>query len=572
MALCIVCGLGISRLKINQSIFSSLPKNKSFEQINSLLENKNITNQVVFSVSVPGMGDADELQQMLSDFADSLTVVAGTLLKDIQATRPDVVEQVYNYYYSNFPYLIDSGYYSSIENKIAPDSIRSSVNTAYRQITSPGSAFLKKFVLNDPLGITGNYFKELGAINNSQDITVEDGVVFTKDKKKVLVTAKTNFEAGNSKFNIMLNDKLNAFKESWNKNHANYSADFFGTFQISAENAVRIKKDTRFSVTITLVIILLILFFYYRKLLIPFYFLLPGIFGAGFSLGVFGFFHPEVSAISLATSAVLLGIIMDYSFHFFTHIRHTRSITVALKEMSAPLLTGSFTTITAFLALLFTNSQVLRDFGLFAALSLSVAAVFTLTGLPIILKITGFNYKKMPEEFSLFKFPKLSMKFRVVSLTLIGVLTIFFYFKSNNIKFDNNLENLSYHTSDLQSKEKELSGINPLVEKKIYVLANSNDFDKAALANFHAFEKLVELKKRGEVKSFLTTAQFFIPEKIKTERLARWKNYWTPNKEQMFVETDKNTAELGFKENTFSGFKSWINGESVSARTEENKD
>jgi len=82
---------------------------------------------------------------------------------------------------------------------------------------------------------------------------------------------------------------------------------------------------------------------------------------------------------------------MDFSFHFFTHLKHTKSISLTVKEIAVPLLTGSFTTIMAFWALLFTNSPILQDFGLFAALSITGAVLFTLIGLPIFLKLFHFK-------------------------------------------------------------------------------------------------------------------------------------------------------------------------------------
>src|SRR6185503_3237767 len=115
-----------------------------------------------------------------------------------------------------------------------------------------------------------------------------------------------------------------------NEKHSGYPFDFFGTFEIAAENAIQVKSDALTTVVITLILISLILFIYYRKLLIPLYFIIPAIFGSLFALGVMGFFKPEVSAISLSTSAVLMGIILDYSFHFFTHVRHTRSISLTV--------------------------------------------------------------------------------------------------------------------------------------------------------------------------------------------------------------------------------------------------
>ena len=112
-----------------------------------------------------------------------------------------------------------------------------------------------------------------------------------------------------------------------------------------------------------------------------------------------GYIKSEISGISMATSAIILGIVLDYTFHFFTHLRHSTSVLQTVKEISTPLLTGSFTTITAFLALLFANSIVLQDFGLLAALSLFGAASFTLVALPVILNSISFRLQRASRTF-----------------------------------------------------------------------------------------------------------------------------------------------------------------------------
>lgn len=561
--------LGILRLKISENVFSTLPKGKSFEQFSNLIQNNKILNQVVFSIHVPDKKDADEIQQIVNSFGDSLKYVSGDLLKDITTARPDVEQQVYSFYHENFPFLIDSSYYSVIENKLSEDSIQASVHSSYRQLLSPGSAFLKTFILNDPLAITGKFFKEIGDISNSQGFIIEDGIIYSKDKTQIFITAKTTFQTDNSEKNILLYNKLKQFEENWNNKNAGYTSEFFGTFEIAAENAMQAKADTVVTVSIALALILLILFIYYRKFLIPLYFILPSVFGGIFALGLTGFLRPEISSISLAASAVLIGIILDYSFHFFTHLRHTRSLSLAIKEVSAPMLTGSFTTIMAFSALLFTNSKVLQDFGLFAALALSAASAFTVTGLPVLLEIFSFDYKKMPEEYSFMKLPKFPAKLRYVSLAFVIALTVFLFFESGKIKFDTNLESISYHPGNLINKEQQLTGINPKFEKKIYLFSENKNFEDAASVNFNLFENLSALKKNNKLESFLTSAQFYVPEKVKAQRELKWKNYWDSHKAKTFTVADKTADRLGFNANAFSGFKNWINRETVS---EENND
>ena len=558
LLLLLFLAFGIQRLKISESIFSALPKGKSFQSFNNFIENKNISNQVVFSLSVSDKNGEDNFEQLLNSFTDTLTHISENYLTDIISIRPDIEQQVYTYFFRSFPYFIDTAYYRYIDTKLINDSITTSIQASYRQLVGPGSPFLKQFILNDPLSITSKFFKNLGTTAN-ENILIEDGLVYNKDKTRILITAKTNFSSDNSVANVKLHNILLGYKERWNALHPNHSMDYFGTFEIAAENAIQVKKDTLSTITITLVMLIVILFIYYRKPIIPLYFILPPVFGGLFAIGIMGYINPEISAISLATGAVLLGIILDYSFHFFTHLRHTRSMSLTIKEISAPLITGSFTTITAFSALQFANSPILQDFGLFAALSLSGAAIFTLVCLPVILKLLSFNYETIPDAPFSFKVPSFSPKFKYAALGIIIALTVVFLFSSRNIQFDSELENMSFHTDDLKYKEQELTGLNSVIEKRIYFFVTDNTYEKACAKNYELFQKIELLRKNGEVKNVVSAGQFLVPDAIKREREIKWTDYWGRIETNTINVLSKTADSIGFNHDAFAGFKNWIN-------------
>ncbi len=551
-----ILAFGVSKLKISENIFSTLPEGDSFEPLNTLLESKNLSNKVVFSIDT-GDKEGLDLEELVQHFADSLKGISSQYLFDIESIRPDIDDITYNYFYNNFPILIDSAYYDFIDSKLEKDSIISSVQSTLRQLTAPGGSFMKKYILNDPLYISSIYFQNLNAAFNNDAFQVDDGLLFSEDKSTVFVTAKILFPVSDSRKNEALADLLNSFTKGWNLEHKDNNADYFGTFEIAANNAAQIKKDTMLTASIALIVILVILFFFYRKLLIPLYFILPAIFGGLFSLGIMGFIKPEISAISIATAAIILGIILDYSFHFFTHLRHSASVNATIKEISAPLLTGSFTTITAFLALLFANSSVLQDFGLLAALSLLGAVIFTLIVLPVLLDFFSFNYKGMPKPFSV-KFPVFSNKIKIAAFLTIIAITIGFLFSPFKVQFDGDLKNLSFHPEELKIKEQRLTGMDPEQEKRVFLFVTDENVEKAKLINFELFQRLSEIKERGEIENFLSSAQFQVPQKIKADRERQWSNYWAKKKNEVFNNLDNSADSIGFSANAFDDFKSWI--------------
>lgn len=550
---------GISRLTVTESIFATLPKGKSFEEFNRLIESKNIINQIVFSVQTDPEITTDDARELAENFTDSLNRYTNGYIKNIQAERPGIQEDVYQYTFAHFPELIDSSYYSHIASKIRPDSIRNAVSSVYNQLLTPGGTFLKQFILNDPLGLTGKFFGELNTNNNSNGMVLDDGIMFSADRKQIIIFASTSYDSGNSGENVELYNRMESFREKWNKTNRHHPFTYFGTFEIAARNAVQVKHDSYKTAIIAAIAILCILIFYYRKFLIPLYIILPGIFGGIFALGLVGFVRPEVSGISLATGAVIFGILLDYAFHFFTHLRHTGSISTAIKEVSAPLLTGSFTTIMAFSALHFANSVVLQDFGLFASLSLLGAALFTLIALPVILSAVSFDYKKIPAEYSFLKIPALPSRLRNMILVLIGILTVVFLYFSRYTEFDSGFENLSVQDNDLQKREEALTGIDPKTEKRIYIFAADPVRAKAEQSNYQVYQELVQLKKQGKIHDFVSSGSFLVPENIRRQREQRWNQFWNAEtKRATYNSLDGSASATGFSPSAFRDFKDWV--------------
>lgn len=547
---------GASKLSLNENIFSTLPNGNAYANFFKFIDQENLSNQLVISIDVSDLED-EAIENLTSNFSDSLSTSIKDLVTNLTIKRPDIEKDVYAYYHQNFPIFISDDYYSTIENKIERDTLKANLIRAQQNLLSPSGFVLKEFILNDPLHISTDFFKSLEKSTNFSDIIIENGFVFSNNKKIIFITAQPNFAISDNKKNVILYEALNHFKSNWNSIHPTHSMDYFGTFMISAENSVQIKKDSILTIIITLIIILLILFVFYRKLLIPIYFLLPVLFGGLFSLGLIGFFNGEISGISLATGAVVFGIVIDFCFHFFTHLQHSKSIEKTIEDISFPLITGGATTFMAFIALLFTNSGILQDFGLFAALSILGALIFTLIFLPVILTLIQFK----PTEINPinFKVPiSFSAKTNSILLVIIISLTGFFLYHSFDVKFDGNIDNLSFHQQNLKDKEEKFVGINPENEKKLFIFAEAPSYEQANIINYKLYQKIQQLELDNKIKSSLSISKFIIPDSIANTKIKHWENFWSTRKQDVFASIDVVSDSLGFNQNAFNSFKNWI--------------
>ena len=109
---------------------------------------------------------------------------------------------------------------------------------------------------------------------------------------------------------------------------------------------------------------------------------IPVIFGAIFALGLISLIKGPISIIAIGGGAAIMGIALSHSIHILSHSYHASDPRQVIRELAYPLTVGSFTTIGAFLGLLFTTSPLLRDFGLFSALLLIGTTLFSLVFLP----------------------------------------------------------------------------------------------------------------------------------------------------------------------------------------------
>src|SRR5690606_25207893 len=264
--------------------------------------------------------------------------------------------------------------------------------------------------------------------------------------------------------------------------------DVFGVYQIALANSKQIQKDTKLTSIVSVTLILLVLLIYYRSLVVPIFFLPPAFFGILCGLGMTGFFLPNINAISLATASVLLGIVLDYAFHFYTHYKHSGDVVETVREIGSPMIVGSFTTVAAFAALLWTDSIVLKNFGLIALFTLLGAALFTLTVLPVIIQMTKLKLvHKETQSGDNKQAPKIIV--RLALLTIVA-FTTWCLLKSTGMNFDGDLNNLSYHPKELVQKEKYFTGIQPDRQKRIYLFSSGETADLASQSTQQVFDTL----------------------------------------------------------------------------------
>ena len=239
------------------------------------------------------------------------------------------------------------------------------------------------------------------------------------------------------------------------------------------------------------------------------------------------FIKGQFSLLALGIGAIVLGVALSYVLHVITHYKYVGDPIQVLKDQVKPVMMGCITTIGSFLGLIFIQTDLLQDFGLFASFAIVGTTLFSLAYLP-----PFFNKDKNKTNRKAFalidKINAYPIDRNKVLLGLIAILTCICvgYYAVGGTNFDADMRNLGYWPESLEEPE------NVIREKTFngnrdQYFAASGETMEDAIENFALMsDKLDSLQNEGLVKNYTHTSELFIPQRVQQERIDAWHAYW----------------------------------------------
>ena len=552
----------IRNIEVSENLNTTLPGKGEFERIKPFLDQGK--RNFVLSLSIPKTTGSDPYE--LSLLADSLIEMLKNEAPEMIASlnyKSDVDPGEFVRFLTEHIYLfLQESDYQALDSLVSYQSIEQTMSMNKKQLYSPEGMFLKEVLVKDPLHILSLANKNLFPVLTGNNLSSSGGLFISGDGSKLFFLATLDYDPSDSFLNKNFAEKLIGVKQQWDRNHPAHPVDYFGTFLIADANAGQIKKDIKITATIAMVLILALLFYYYRHPLIVFLFTLPVVFSILFSIAVIYLFQGNISGLALSASAVIFGIVVDYSFHFFSGFRKSLDAIKTRNQLAFPMLVSGATTILAFLSLTLANSRVLHDFGLFTSISLLGALGFVLVVLPEILRFIQKGMR-FPQDNQLDKWvgkinigdkkPK-----RYLIYSIIG-LTVFFLFFAGDFSFEDDLNKINYYPVELKKKEISQMNINPDVQKRIVLIVAGDDTDQAALKNYKLYNYLSADSNAVYLQKVNTLAPFIIPTIVQQNRIDRWIDFWKTHREDVEKNITEIAVKQGFKPGTFDPFLQLIN-------------
>jgi 1-acyl-sn-glycerol-3-phosphate acyltransferase len=452
----------------------------------------------------------------------------------------------------NLPVYLSEADYSRIDSLTRPEVIRETMQNNYRLLTTPAGMVVRDRILSDPLGITGLAMNKLKILQAGEQYSIINGYIFTSDEKNLLLFIASANPVSETARNGQLLKGIDQHIANLESRYPGIKAEYWGGIAIGVGNATQLKKDIALTLSIAILLIFLLLAWYFRNVWIPLIGFIPAIFGGIVSLALLFIIKGTVSFIALGIGAVLLGLIVDYALYIINRYCETGSIEAVLREMSQTILLCALTSIGAFFCLLFLDSSVLYDLGLFAAFSLVGAAVFALVFLPHLLgkKLMNSCADKPMNWVDTLSRIKLERKWWLFCFLLaLGLLSVFFM---RRVRFEEDMTALNFMTPELKAGGDRLERISEVNLKNVFLVATGEDLNQALTAAGSALPEIDLLQREGTVSQYSGVLELLLPDEIQRQRVERWKQYWTPDKRGAVKSVVNNSARsLGMKTDAF---------------------
>lgn len=544
-----------SRIRFEEDITKLIPAGEGSEQINDVLQSVKFADKTIINISTSQEDNIAALQEYADAFATTIERKAAPYIQRLQVRlEEDQLTDLMDVVSRNLPLFLDDDDYQRIDSLLQPDSIAANVNEAYQAITAPQSLITIPLWRQDPLGLSYMGLRKFQRLQSNGLVTLEDGYLIAQGRKNLLAfitTASGPSETSqNTAFIKILGQTIKELNVDFN---GRASAEYFGATAMAVANAEQIKQDIRVTLSIALVALVALFIYFYRRATIPLIILFPAVFGSLLGVAALYWLKGTISAISIGIGSVLLGLTLDYSLHILSHYRGTGDVKRLFESTTKPLLMCAVFTAVDFLCLLFLHSDVLKDLGIFAAVSVLGAALFALIFIPQVYsprKGIAVRQNTFVDAIARYDFSRNKwILFVGIACTLISLFTF------QRVGFNDDLAALNYQPKHLRQAEQRLDTLTDYSAKSIYLVAYGDTYDDALARNAVLFQQLEQQEAQRTILGFQSVGSVSFPVAEQRERINRWNRFWAAaRKERLMEQLVSEGQKVGFKENTFEPF------------------
>lgn len=494
----------------------------------------------------------EELSAACDAFVDSLQQDSALVEDIFYQLSEDLMPEGIDYMMEHLPAYIDSKAYEGFDTLMSQEHMVQQMDQNREDLASEIGEMFPELIQMDPIGMRTVLAEQLKPLLSAGNYQTLDGHFFVPDSTVCIAFLTPRFSSTNTGQGSALFERLNALRAQFAKSHPDIDISYHGTPASGYYNSSQIKHDLTTTIAGALVLVLIFLLVCFRRVdTIPLL-LLPVVFGTLFGLSMMYWLKGEFSLLALGIGGVVLGVALSYVLHILTHHQYVSNGEQLLKDQVKPVFLGCLTTIGSFAGLIFINTALLQDFGLFAAFAIMGTTLFSLAYLPPLLRKGEGGFPAFIEKINNYPFDR--KKALLIIISILSIICIGAYVKEGT-RFDADMHNLGYLEDMTEHSEQLLRDKTYTGDKQKYFASKGKTMEEA-IEHFAVLDKKLDsLAKLGLVKSYTHTNQIFVSQKEQQKRIDAWHNYWNEERLAKVRQLISKTAtQAGLNADAFSTF------------------
>jgi predicted exporter len=497
------------------------------------------------------------LNEICDAFADSLQKDSALIEDIFYQLDEDLMPEGIDYLTEHLPSYIQPSAYAAFDTLLTAEHMKEQMQQNREDLESEFGEMFPDLIQLDPIGMRTVLAQQLEPLLSAGSYQTIDNHFFVPDSTVCIAFLTPRFSSTNTGQGSALFERLNALRTTFAQSHPDIDISYHGTPASGYYNSTQIKHDLTTTIAGALVLVLLFLLVCFRRWNTIPLLLLPVIFGTLFGLSMMYWLKGEFSLLALGIGGVVLGVALSYVLHVLTHHQYVGDGIQLLHDQVKPVFLGCLTTIGSFAGLIFINTSLLQDFGLFAAFAILGTTLFSLAYLPPLLssKSNLQPSKPFPAFIDLInRYPFDRNHILIIIITILSLVCIGAYLKEGT-RFDADMHNLGYLEDMTEHSEQLLREKTYTGDKQKYFASKGRTMEEA-IEHFAILDhKLDSLSQLGLVKSYTHTNQIFVPLSEQQQRIEAWHNYWTPERLAKVRQLIQQTApQAGLNADAFSTF------------------
>lgn len=522
------------QLEYEEDVSKLLPLTDEAKNSDIVFENLKVKDKLfVQFVSRDGKTSPEDMTAVCDEFInrlftnDSSTNYYANALYRIE---DDFMLNLIDYAVGHVPVFVSEERYRDFDSLLTPQAVDVAMARNAEALANDETGNASMVITQDPAGLRyairddgRQLLEDLGGY------AIIDGHFFCPDSSVELVFLSPNVKSFDSKNCIAMIEILEENIAHFEHLYPDVEILFHGSPVQSVFNSRQMKKDLALTLGISLLIIGAAITLCLRnKTTLPFL-LFPVLYGLLFALACMYWIKGVMSLMAIGIGALILGVALSYCLHVLIHYKYVTDPGRVIREQARPVCLGCLTTIGAFVGLILTNSDLLRDFGMFASLALVGTTLSALVFLPHFFKYSK-NYRNEKAFSILDKINTYPIDHKYWLIGVLLVVSVVCIILSDKITFDNDLKNIGYFEPKVLKSRKLYAEKNTPGQLSQFYAVNAKTIDEAISYNKAIARTLDSLEHQGVITKCSKITKLMLTTSAQQQRIDTWNRYWNEHK------------------------------------------